>query len=185
MAATQSRHRLTFRYIALGIIAVAGSWLLHEWAHWVAGRLLGYDMVMTRNKGYPASGAYASAPHYHLISAAGPFLTLLQAVLVFVLMYRRHRVMLYPFLFTCFYMRLLAAGMSIRNPNDEARISSWLGIGTFTLPLIVLAVSFLLVSRISKQYRFDWKFQLATLLLVIPVSAAMILADQYFSLRIL
>src|SRR5687767_6621347 len=117
-----TKPRVNKDYIAICIGAVIFSWLVHEGAHWAAGQLLGYDMVMTLNKGYPKEGGYTNPVHYQLISAAGPAITLLQAAFIFFYMRRRPAFLLYPFLFTCFYMRLLAMGLGFINPNDEARI---------------------------------------------------------------
>lgn len=173
------------KYIAVFALAVLFSWTSHELAHWVVGEYLGYAMGMTFNSSYPLEGRYYQNWHYQLISAAGPIFTLSEALLIFVLMIRRKRVLLYPFIFTCFYMRLFAALISFGNPNDEARISSAIGIGKFTLPIIVSAVLFAAVYKISKVYGFDRKFILTNLGLVILFSSIIILVDMYFKVRLL
>lgn len=185
MQHTETKYPVNKDYVALCMGAVIFSWLVHEGAHWAAGQLLGYDMVMTLNKGYPKNGMYNHPAHYQLISAAGPAITLMQAAFIFLYMRQRAALLLYPFLFTCFYMRFLATGLRISNPNDEARISSWLGLGTFTLPLIVVAFLLFMLYRISRQYRFNGKLQLHTALPVVLTSSAIILVDQFFFLRIL
>jgi len=127
-------------YVFITFLAVVATWEIHEFAHWLAGRILGYQMAMTLNKSYSLQGT--TAAHAQIISGAGPLVTLGEAVLVFILMDRSNRRLLYPFLFTCFYCRLLAALISFRNLNDEARISKFLRIGTFTLPLLMTAALF-------------------------------------------
>lgn len=172
------------KYILITPLAVLSSWLLHELAHYFTGELLGYDMAMTLNKSYPVNGSYNKNSHYHLISAAGPLVTLLEAFLVYFLMRRGRNYLLYPFLFTCFYIRLMAAIISFFNPNDEARISKALGIGTFTLPLLIVALLFYLVYQIAKDYAVTKKFNLITLVFIILFSSAIILSDQFLQLRI-
>jgi len=180
-----TRLKIDKKYIAVFAAAVFFSWTLHELAHWTAGTWLGYRMGMSLNATYPLSGSYQRDSHYQLVSAAGPVFTLLEAILVFVLMMRKKRLGLYPFLFTCFYMRFFATVISFRNPNDEARIGSALGIGKFTLPVAVTALLLLLVYKTSKKYRLGFKFNLANLGLVILFSSAIILADMYFKWRLL
>ena len=172
-------------YIAVSGFAVLLSWILHELSHWIAGEWLGYDMVMTLNSGYPVSRQYSQDLHYQLISAAGPVFTLVEALFIFVLMKKSRCVWLYPFLFTCFYMRLFATVISFRRPNDEARISTALGIGKFTLPILMTIVLFLMLCNISKTYGFKPKFNLLNLALVILFSSLIILADMYFKVRLL
>lgn len=173
------------KYIAVLAAAVFFSWIFHELAHWVAGELLGYKMAMTLNSGYPLNGQYSRDRDYQVISGWGPIFTLCEAILVFILMIRKRRMLLFPFLFTCFYMRFFAAIMSFRNPNDEARISTAIGVGKFTLPAIITLILFALVYKISKVYKLDVKFNLANLGLTILFSSIIILADMFFKIRVL
>jgi hypothetical protein len=177
--------RIDIKYIAVFAIAVFFSWIFHELAHWTVGEYLGYKMGMTLNSGYPLSGQYSKDLHYQIISAAGPIFTLSEAVLIFILMIQKKRILLYPFLFTCFYMRLFAAIISVRHPNDEARISDSIGIGKYTLPILMTITLFVLVYKISKKYKFGAKFNLANLGLVILLSSIIILIDMYFKVRLL
>ena len=172
------------KYIGVFIFAVLFSWIFHELAHLAAGKFLDYDMKMTLNSAYPGEGKYLCDFHYHIISAAGPLFTLCEAILVFILMYWRKRVLLYPFLFTCFYMRLLAMIISFLNPNDEARISTAMGIGKFTLPIIVSGILFYMVYKITSRYTFTKKFNLVNLALAVLFTSAIILADKFFHITI-
>jgi hypothetical protein len=180
-----ARPKIDKIYIAVFAIAVFFSWILHELAHWTIGEYLGYKMGMTLNSSYPISGHYSSDLHYQIISAAGPVFTLFIAILIYALMRHKNRVILYPFLFTCFYMRLFATIISFRNPNDEARISNAMGIGKFTLPLIMTTILFILIYKTTKDYKFDSKFNLANLGLTILFSSILILADMYLKVRLL
>jgi hypothetical protein len=172
-------------YVSIFAIAVAFSWILHEFMHWIVGKVLGYPMVMTLNSGYLEKGKFENDGHYQLISIAGPIFTVGVAVFVFMLMKNHKRPLLYPFLFTSFYMRMFAAVISVLNPNDEARVSSYLGIGKFTLPIIVTGLLFFLVYKISKEYKFNWQFNLANLGLAILFTSMIILTDMYLKVRLL
>lgn len=129
--------KITFRYGMLVLVAVIFTWLIHEFAHWATSELLGYKATMSLNGSGLESGGYHKDWHRILTSGVGPFITLLQATGAFIFLKSGKWIKsLYPFLFTAFYMRLLAGLMNFINLNDEGRISSYFGIGTFTLPLI-------------------------------------------------
>lgn len=183
MSFTSKNNTITLSYCVITALAVFVTWELHEFAHWATGTASGYDMVMTLNKTYSLTGVTNSQAQ--LISAAGPVVTLLEAIVIFLVMRYRNSGSLYAFLFTCFYCRLFAAFISFLNLNDEARISKYLGIGTFTLPLIMSAVLFMLVYNTSRRYGFNGRFNAATLGLVIFFSSVIILADQFFHVRLL
>jgi len=185
MSAPARNKTINIQYILITLVAVAVSWVLHEWAHWATGTLLGYEMGMTFNKTFPVSGEYNSEWHSQIVSAAGPVFTLFEALVVFFILQKKKIVALYPFLFTCFYMRSLAALMSILNPNDEARISGSAGLGVYTLPVIMVAILSFLVYKTSSKYQFSRKFNLLTLVLVIFFSSIIILTDQFFQVRLL
>jgi len=82
-------------------------------------------------------------------------------------------------------MRLLAAILSFINPNDEARISKSLGLGSFTLFILICAVLFFLVARISKQEQYTKKFQWINVLLAMLFSSVIILADQFLHIHVI
>ncbi len=177
--------QISIQYIFITLAVVLFTWLLHEFSHWFMGVLLGYDMAFTLNSAYPIQGSYDEQWHQNLISAAGPFVTLAQAIICFFLLVRRPVYKLFPFLFVPFYMRLLASGMNFINLNDEGRISHDMGIGTFTIPLVVTSVLFLLVLIISRKWALSKKFIIWTTVLVMLFSSVIILADQAYGLRIL
>jgi len=185
MTKTITTAKVSGTYILIILLATVFSWLLHEFAHWLTGTLLGNTMAMTFNTGYPVSGNYLASSHENIVSIAGPLVTLLQAVVVFLIMKYRNAARLYPFLFVCFYMRLLAAVLSILNPNDEARVSMDLGLGKFTLHIIMVAVLFLLVYFTASRYRFSKKYNAATLGFIVLFSSTIVLSDQALHLRLL
>jgi high-affinity Fe2+/Pb2+ permease len=178
--------KITLRYILAIIIAVIFTWIIHEFAHWLTSELLGYDTIMRLNGTSSTNGENPTDWHKIFISASGPIITILQGLIVFIILKSRNwNKYLYAFLFTAFYMRLLAGLMNLINPNDEGRISAFLEIGTFTLPIIVSGLLFFMVYKISKKYNLNWKFQLSTTLIVMVASSILILSDQFLVIRIL
>jgi hypothetical protein len=185
MTLTSEDNKIDIRYVVVTGISIVFTWVLHEFAHWSTGELLGYKMSMTLNKAFPVNGKYSSDSHYLIISAAGPLITLVEALIVFLIMRYSRRIILYSILFSCFYMRFIAMILNIINLNDEGRISKSLGLGTFTLPVIMCAILFLLVYKISVLYGLKIKFILINIGLVIFFSSVIILTDQYFNIRLI
>lgn len=178
--------KITLRYSMVILVAVTVTWIVHEFAHWLTGELLGYQTIMRLNGTSAIEPQNPTAWHKIIISVSGPVVTLLQGSVVFIyLISRKWNKYLYPFLFTAFYMRSLAGLMNFINLNDEGRISAFLKIGTFTLPIIMSGLLFLMVYSVSENHNLKWKFQLSTTLIVMVWSSILILSDQFLGIRIL
>lgn len=177
--------KITFKYILACLAAVIFTWFIPEFAHWFSSSLLGYEAMMYLNKVSPVDGQNHLAWHETLISAAGPIITIVQGALVFFFLKGNWNKFLYPLLFTAFYMRFLAGVVNFNNPNDEGRISIYFELGLFTLPILVSALLFFMVYKISKKHQLNWKFQTATTFAVIVFSSILIIADQFLQIRIL
>ncbi|WKD86974.1 hypothetical protein KCTC32516_02354 [Polaribacter huanghezhanensis] len=177
--------KITFKYVLAIIIAVIFTWSIHEFAHWLTSELLGYKASMSINGTSLVNGQNPTDWHTLFISASGPIVTFLQGFIVFIILKTQNwNKYLYAFLFTAFYMRLLAGLMNFINPNDEGRISAFLGIGFFTLPILVSSLLFFMIYKISKKYSLNWRFQLGTYLIVMFASSFLILYDQFLGIRI-
>lgn len=172
-------------YVVWVAAAVAATWLIHEFAHWATGRLLGYPMQMTLNTAGLVEGEYSAAWHRLAVSSAGPVMTLLQAGVVFAFLRKTPDAVFYPFLFVPFYMRLMAGVVNVVNLNDEGRVSQALGLGTYTLPALVSLALLVLVIQASRSAAFKARFQVGTTITVMLFSSLLILADQFLKIRLL
>ena len=177
--------KVTIKYTFALASAVLFTWLLHEFFHWLTGTLLGYESIMYLNATSYAKGENPSQVHRLIVTASGPIITLLQAVLAYLLLNQRWSKYLYSLLFLPFYMRLLAGLMNFISLNDEGRIGDELGIGIFTLSFIIVSLLFYLILRISRQYNLNLKFHLTTVLLTMFFSSFLIIMDQFLKIRIL
>ena len=166
------------------ILIILLSWLLHECGHYLMGRALGYPMIMTLNSTYSSEGT-ATLLDSSLIDAAGPLITIIEAFIGFYLLRPFSDRRLYPIVFVPFFMRLLALGISFRNANDEARISLALGIGKFTLPVLVCSLLFYLVYRTSIEQGYRPRFQAITAIVTLLVSTGIILLDMAMNVVLL
>ena len=180
------KFKLTDRYVLDCFLAVFLNFFLHELAHWGAGELLGYKMEMALNKTFLIEGDYAFKFHGTIVDGAGPACTFLLATAVFYLLFKKERnEILYPFLLSAFYLRLLAAFSNFNKLNDEGRVGKDLGIGAFTLPILVCSLLFLMIYIVSVRNKYTVKFQMVTLLFIILFSSLIIWADHYFQYRII
>lgn len=166
------------------LLAVPLTFLLHEWAHWLAALALGYEPALRINSVYLVGGTYTPTDAL-LVSAAGPVVTLAQAVVVAVLLGKTKSPYLYPFVFVPVLMRALAGGMNVINPNDEGRISEALGLGLYTLPLLMTGVLLVLVVYVARTHRYGWRLNAVTFALALAACSALILGDQIMPVRLL
>ena len=177
--------QITLKYTLLCFVAVMATWILHEFAHWGMGELLGYNMGLTLNSTFLIDEVYINSTHSNLVDAAGPIVTLIQAVAIFLLLANRPTQALFPFLFTPFYMRLMASIINFFSLNDEGRISDSLGLSPYLIPWVVSLTLLLLVIMISKKWAFSKKFIIWTTLLTMVFSSALILTDQFYHIRLI
>ena len=162
-------------YVLLFLIGI-GTFLVHELAHWLAGVALGHDMVATPNHVWSTSPM--SVNDQALVCAAGPLVTILQGIFGFWLVRHRRSPLGFALLYMAFFMRLLAAGLSVFNPNDEARISQLLGLGTWTLPLVVVVGLLVLVGAASRRLRLGFRDHLFCYLLASVVVTLIVGVDM-------
>ena len=153
--------------------------------HWLTGEALGNNMVMTMNSSYPESRQYVSSWHATVVSAAGPIATLVQAIVIYSLIKTRHNLVLFPFLLTCLYMRTIAGFLNFINPNDEGRVGVDLGVGKFTLSILVVAFLFYLTYKAISNNGISRKKVIMTTLVVMFLSSVLVLFDQAVKITIL
>ncbi|MEM6687122.1 MAG: hypothetical protein AAF617_15180, partial [Bacteroidota bacterium] len=176
--------KITLKYVFSVLFAVLFTWFIHEFAHWFTSEALGYEAIMRLNGVRPVYGVFPTEGHQAIISISGPIITIVQGIVFYLLLQSKGWITwCYPLLFTTFYMRFLAGIMNFLNPNDEARVGQYLGIGTHTLSLLVSIFLFVLVYKISKKYQLHWKFQFWTLFIVILISWTIIYVDMYFRIQ--
>ncbi|MDP4231724.1 MAG: hypothetical protein Q8916_15095 [Bacteroidota bacterium] len=172
--------KINLQYIATICIAVFLTFVSHEFVHYLTGEILGNTMTMNLNEAYPVSGSYLQDWHFSVVTATAPLFTILQAVVFFAILRRKNLPMLFPFLFTPVLLRCLAMGLSISNPNDEARLSRDAGLSLWTLPAIVCLFLIYLLYRIIKVNGYEKKFVIWSLVLGLTFISILILANQYF-----
>lgn len=166
-----------FFYLSMFIL-VCVTMLMHEAAHWLAGRAIGIEMWFTLTRAGPLSGQWDSAIDYALVSAAGPAFTILMGLAGAWLAVRHKALFGYELVFTAFMQRLMAMVMSaIGTHNDEARISTFLGLAWWALPSIVVAALFCLTAWSSRTLRLGIVTNALCFAVVSAAITALVAAD--------
>lgn len=149
--------RLEFRFSLVLFTVGIATFAVHEFAHWIVGVFLGYEMLASPNHVWPIGVVHPADAT--LISIAGPLITIIQGVLGYSLVRGRGSLFGFALLYMAFFTRFLAAAVSIFNPNDEARISSYLGYGQWTIPAAVVTAIFVLTYLASRRLKLSFRDQ--------------------------
>lgn len=160
------------------VFAAVLTTVVHETAHWAMGSALGHEMAMSFNEAYAVSGAGIPTRDAMLITAAGPAITLLQALVAYALIRGRGLPLAYPFLFAAWFMRFAASFVSLFHPNDEARLSIDLLGGMWWLPATVVLGLLALLWSAARRLGFGWKTNLACYLICSVLTAMIVFGDR-------
>lgn len=177
--AMEAQMKLKAPFYLFLVFAFLASYLVHESAHWLMASALGIDAEFRLNAVRYLS---VTAPWQRgLADAAGPAVTIAQAVIAYVFVRRRGSVNAFAFVYVAAFMRFAAAVVSLLNPNDEARLSIMLGLGKWTLPVVVAAGLILLAVKAGRRFQLTWKDQVLCYL-VASITVSMIVALDRFVL---
>jgi len=161
------------------IPATVLTWGIHESAHWLMGRALGYDMWITFNQVGLVQGNYDSDRHQILVGMAGPMVTWLQAIVTLFFIRRTRHLWSYSFLFLAFWMRILAMVISfLSNPNDEAHISLLLGLPMWIIPTISVIFLLILTYLGGRSLRAGWKGNLIAYVMSSVMTTIVVFSNQ-------
>ena len=133
------------------------SYLFHEFGHWIIGEVLGNNMAYSLNNVWPINGHYIDASHDVYVSIGGPAFTILLSLFSLLMIEKYKTMYAYPFVLFQMVFRFLALVVGGFGQQDEAKISAILGIGTYTVAIIVLLILFLIVLRASYLLKIDLK----------------------------
>jgi hypothetical protein len=134
------------------------SYLFHEFGHWIVGEVLGNNMIFSLNYVWPKNGHYIDASHEVLVLIGGPAFTILLSIIFLLIIEKYSTIYAYPFVILQMVIRLFSLVCGGFDKQDEAKISSLLGLGTYTVGIIVLIVLFLMVLRASYKLKIDFRY---------------------------
>jgi hypothetical protein len=172
------------KYIGVMIVATFLTFFFHEMSHWVSYELLGYDAGFTLN------GASIKDPSIELsktqriiTSGSGPVFTIIQGIVFYFILIKYKNIMLYPFLFLPFIMRLGATWANRFQPNDEGRISLDLGLNLYTISTIVVIFLLFLVFKVSKKNKIPIVLNALTFIISIMLLFSLAYIDFKYKVR--
>ena len=157
---------MKWQHIPIFVLATVLTYILHEGGHWGMGKILGYDMWIKINSVGLASGEYSAEWHRQLVGAGGPLMTIIQAIIAFIIVRKHKAISAFAFLFAAFMMRVTAMLVSIKNPNDEAGVGVWLGLGPWGLFVLVVAFLLFLTLRGGSYMKLGWRTYVFAYLIV-------------------
>ena len=157
-------------------VAVILTFAVHEAGHWAVGELLGHEAYYGLN----SAGVRGEVPDDHrlLITAGGPAVTALQALLALAMVLARESLAAYAVLYAAAFMRFMAAVITIINPNDEARLSLAFGWGTWILPVVTVLAMVGLVWIGARHLGVSWKTNLVAYVVATLAVSAVVGADM-------
>ncbi len=163
-----SRRRLLL-YLLFFSIAVLVTMVFHEGGHFLAGSLLGNAMEMDLNRTRPVQGYYLETWHSPLVAAAGSFVSLVQAIVFWLLLGRKKVLFLYPFIFYPFFYRALPYIITLGHQEqmylqDKGQVGAYLGISPWFLIFPYLGLLFYFVISGSGRLKIKWQLNLLSLI---------------------
>jgi hypothetical protein len=133
------------------------TYLFHEFGHWIVGEMLGNDMILSLNSASPQNGYFIDKTHELYSSMGGPVFTILQAIIFLTIIEKTKSIYAYPFVFFAAFSRFFSIVFGGFSLQDEAKISSILNIGTYTVAVIVLLILLMIVLRSSYLLKLNMK----------------------------
>ncbi len=171
-------------YIIVIAVATFLTFFFHEMSHWLAYELLGYDAGFTLNgASLKDSSIQLSKTERIIASGSGPLFTLIQAIIFYIVLKKRKTILLYPFLFIPFIMRLGTTWANQFKPNDEGRISLDLGLNLYGISAVVVAILLFLVVSISRKNKYSVGFNLITFVLSGLFLFGLVYLDSKYKIR--
>ncbi len=151
---TKSTVILFLLFIPAGYV----TYLFHEFGHWMIGESLGNDMFYSLNGVWPRSGHYIQSSDNVYVSLGGPLCAILQSIFVLIIIGKFKTIYAYPFVFFPVFTRFFSLIFGGFSKQDEARVSTILDIGTYTVAFIVLLILITILLRSSHKLRIGLKY---------------------------
>jgi hypothetical protein len=150
---THPQKPIDLKFFLLFIPVAYGSYLFHEFGHWIVGEMLGNDMVYSLNYVWPKAGTYVHPGHDLYVSIGGPAFSILQSIIALLIIELFKSTYAYPFAFLPWFNRFFSLVFGGFGKQDEARVSAILGIGTYAVAIVVLVILLAIVVRCSHNLK--------------------------------
>ena len=170
-------NKMRLKLVLIFIPVAFFSMFFHELGHWIVGELLGNDMALKLNGASPKSGHYVDSNHVLYITSGGPIFTII-LTMIFWFVIEKHKIMYaYAVVFFSFLFRLFPQVLKF-DFQDEAKVSVLLGIGKYTIPVIVLVLLFLITWRAGRVLKLNYKDNLLFAVVSIVCMFLVVITDE-------
>jgi hypothetical protein len=163
----------------LGLIVVL-TFTVHELAHGLAGAALGFDMRVGINGASPIDAARIDPLQRDVVTAAGPVITLAQGLCAAMIAWASGWIGAFQVSAAALSMRILAAGASLRTPNDEARLGLSWDLGFWTLHILVIGALALMVLWAARSARVPWRQGVMTFTAIFVAMILIVVFERQF-----
>jgi hypothetical protein len=147
------------RIVQLALLLIVAAYahnLFHEFGHWLVGTILGNQMSMNLDGTWPTSGGYLQGWHSPAVGIGGPAFSILMALIALIFVEKHRTAFAFPFLFFPLFARLFSLTLGNFAAQDEAGISASLGLGKYTVAIIVCSLLLALVWKGSLKLKFGF-----------------------------
>jgi len=114
--------RILFKLLLLFIPVAYGSFLFHEFGHWIIGEILGYDMGYSLNSVWPKNGYYVYEIHGLFVTIGGVAFTILLSIIGLVIIEKFQLIYMYPLVFYQMVMRFGTNVFASVSMQDEGKV---------------------------------------------------------------
>jgi hypothetical protein len=167
-------------YVEMFVIGIL-TYILHEGFHWLAGTLIGAEMQASLN------GVRFLTPlspgQRAFVDIAGPAVTLAQALVAYAVVKRHASMRAFALLYMAAFMRIVAGLISLKFPNDEARVSVYLHLPAWVLPVGMAGVMFSLIVMASRRLHLGWKTQVMCYIMASVTISLIVGGDMLYTRR--
>lgn len=143
----------------------------HEFGHWLVGKLLGYDMGIKLNWVWPRQGHYNTDLHSAYVGMGGPAFSIIFALIFLLVIEKVKTIYAYPLVFYPLFARFFSLFIGQFSAQDEAGIAASLGLGTYTVAVIVLSLLLLIVLRAAYKLKIGIKYNALLFMLCFVVKS--------------
>ena len=147
--------KVLLKLLLLFIPVAYGSFLFHEFGHWIVGGILGYDMRYSLNAVWPKAGNYTYEIHGLFVNIGGVVFTILLSIVGLLIIEKYQLIYMYPLVFYQMLMRLGTNVFASVSMQDEGKISTSLNLGTYTVSILVILLLFLIVLKASLKLKIN------------------------------
>jgi len=172
MKILKNKYKMLLVFIPVAYFSV----FFHEVGHWTIGEMLGNDLTLRLNGVSTKNGGELLENTSLYLLCGGVGFTLLLTIIFWGIIEKYKVIYAYPVVFFNFFFRLFPQIMNF-DAQDEAKISMLLGIGKYTVAIIVIISLFLMTLRAYYVLKLNYKENLLYLVVSLFCTILVVITD--------